>query len=80
MKLSGDRNQCQGCKEYFNSTSAFDKHRAGEHGKDRHCLHKLAMTGKGMFLGADGYWRGSAMPDAVLSAKIALPSVADWQT
>lgn len=22
MKLSGDRNQCQGCKQYFNSSHA----------------------------------------------------------
>ena len=30
MKLTGDRNQCQACKEYFNSTHAFDKHRTGD--------------------------------------------------
>lgn len=59
--LTGDRNQCPSCKEYFNSTSAFDKHRAGEHGKDRHCLTKEQMVAKGMILGADGFWRGKAM-------------------
>jgi hypothetical protein len=68
MKLTGDRNQCQGCKEYFNSTHAFDKHRAGEHGINRHCLDTAEMLAKGMFMGQDGFWRGSAMPDNVLKA------------
>lgn len=63
MKLTGDRNQCQGCKQYFNSTHAFDKHRTGEHGKDRRCLTPYEMTEKGMFVGDDGFWRGSAMPE-----------------
>ena len=63
MKLTGDRNQCQGCKKYFNSTHAFDKHRAGEHeGGHRYCLTADAMRAKGMVLGADGFWRGSEMP------------------
>lgn len=66
MKLSGDRNQCQGCKEYFNSTHAFDKHRAGEHGANRHCLTTDQMQAKGMILGDDGFWRGSAMPQNVI--------------
>ena len=60
-KLNGDRNQCQGCKEYFNSTHAFDKHRTGEHGKSRRCLSSEEMALNGMFLGPDGFWRGSAM-------------------
>jgi len=62
MKLSGDRNQCQGCKEYFNSTFAFDKHRTGEHGKDRRCLTTAEMTAKGMDKNAAGFWISSAMP------------------
>jgi hypothetical protein len=62
MKLTGDKNQCQGCKQYFKSTHAFDKHRTGEHGKNRRCLSVDEMTTKGMVLGADGFWRGSAMP------------------
>lgn len=59
--LTGDRNQCPTCKEYFNSTSAFDKHRTGDHGKDRRCITKDQMEAKGMILGSDGFWRGKAM-------------------
>ena len=54
--LRGDRNQCQGCKEYFNSTSAFDKHRVGEFGKDRRCRTTKEMTEIGMALNRDGFW------------------------
>ena len=63
MQLRGDRNQCQGCKQYFNSTHAFDKHRTGDHGKNRRCLTSDEMIAKGMILGDDGFWRGSAMPN-----------------
>lgn len=64
-KLRGDRNQCPGCNEYFNSTAAFDKHRVGEHQKGtRACLSPSGMTSKGMFVGPDGFWRGSAMPES----------------
>jgi hypothetical protein len=62
-KLNGDRNQCQGYLEYFNSSHAFDKHRTGEHGVDRRCMNHDEMKAKGMFLGDDGFWRGSAMPE-----------------
>ena len=58
-KLSGDRNQCQGCKEYFNSTFAFDKHRTGEHGVSRRCLTPVEMTAKGMAVNAWGFWVSS---------------------
>ncbi len=70
MKLTGDRNQCPGCGQYFNSTHAFDKHRVGEHQKNsRTCLSTLQMTEKGMFVGHDGFWRGSAMPETALERK-----------
>ena len=62
VSLRGDRNQCPGCSEFFNSTHAFEKHREGEHGIDRHCLDAFAMQIKGMHKGADGFWRGSVMP------------------
>lgn len=61
MKLSGDRNQCQGCKGYFNSSFAFDKHRRGEHGIDRHCLTEEEMREKGMDKNAAGFWISAAM-------------------
>lgn len=66
MKLNGDRNQCRGCSAYFNSTRAFDKHRTGQHGVNRRCLNADEMKAAGMVLGADGFWRGSAMPREVL--------------
>lgn len=66
MKLRGDRNQCTGCSAYFNSSRAFEKHRVGEFGKDRRCLTSDEMQAKGMVLGTDGFWRGSAMPVALL--------------
>jgi hypothetical protein len=67
--LSGDRNQCQGCKHYFNSTLAFDKHRRGEYGHNRRCLTSEEMTEKGMSVNKDGYWITKAMPVAVLDKK-----------
>jgi hypothetical protein len=54
--LSGSRNQCQGCKEYFNSVGAFDKHRTGEYGKNRRCKTKEEMEAGGMILRSDGFW------------------------
>ena len=57
MKLSGARNQCQGCKQYFNSMAAFEKHRVGILGTlQRRCSTTLEMTNKGMFVNADGFW------------------------
>jgi hypothetical protein len=66
-KLKGDRNQCQGCKEFFNSTGAFDKHRTGQHGVDRRCMTLEEMLAKEMHLGDDGFWRGSKMSIADLA-------------
>jgi hypothetical protein len=56
MKLTGQRNQCQGCKQYFNSNTAFEKHRTGKHGKDRRCRTEEEMTAKGMSLNAKSFW------------------------
>jgi len=64
--LRGDRNQCAACGNYFNSTAAFDKHRVGEFGKDRGCMGWFEMAHIGMHYGADGFWRGSKMPAALL--------------
>lgn len=69
MQLRGDRNQCTGCGLYFNSSHAFEKHRVGDHGVNRRCLNPDEMLSKGMVLGADGFWRGSAMPQQVLAEK-----------
>lgn len=67
--LRGDRNQCSGCDHYFNSTHAFEKHRVGDFGINRRCLHADEMEAKGMFLGVDGFWRGSARPDDTVPTK-----------
>lgn len=60
MKLSGQRNQCQGCKQYFNSNYAFDKHRTGKHCKGRRCLTPEEMIAKGMLMNKAGFWVSSA--------------------
>ena len=56
MKLRGQKNQCQGCKEYFNSNTAFEMHRTGRHGIDRRCMTTDEMTAKGMSLNAQSFW------------------------
>ena len=63
MKLSGDRNQCPSCGEYFNSTYAFDKHRVGQHGIDRRCLKIEQMLFIGMDKNSAGYWISSRNPN-----------------
>jgi hypothetical protein len=65
MKLTGQRNQCQSCKEYFNSNTAFDMHRTGKHGVDRRCRTKEEMTDKGMCLNNAGFWVSEAMPQTL---------------
>jgi hypothetical protein len=67
--LKGNRNQCQGCKEYFNSTGSFDKHRTGKHGVDRRCRTIEEMTGIGMSVNSEGYWIRKNMPESVIRSK-----------
>ena len=72
MKLSGDRNQCQGCKAYFNSTAAFDKHRVGTFGAPigdgtymahtRRCRTPEEMAAAGMSKNAADFWITAANP------------------
>ena len=56
MKLGNQRNQCQGCKQYFNSNGAFDKHRTGKHGVDRRCMTPDEMIAKGMSKNKKDMW------------------------
>jgi hypothetical protein len=56
MGLRGDRNQCRGCMQYFNSTFAFDKHRTGRYGKERRCRTIEEMQSLGMIINASGFW------------------------
>ncbi|WP_143325708.1 hypothetical protein [Paraburkholderia ribeironis] len=54
--LSGDRNQCAGCREYFNSSTAFDWHRTGEFSCDRRCMSDGEMRTRGMSINSAGFW------------------------
>ncbi len=57
MKLSGDHCQCPTCREYFNSTRAFDKHRTGLYAPmQRRCLAVDEMRAIGMLQNAGGFW------------------------
>jgi len=56
MRLTGSRNQCQSCKQYFNSNTAFDKHRTGAHGVNRRCRTTEEMTALGMLVNTAGFW------------------------
>jgi hypothetical protein len=75
MRLTGSRNQCQSCKQYFNSNTAFEKHRTGQHGVNRRCRTVEEMTALGMLVNHAGFWitekrndymdtRSSEQPDA----------------
>lgn len=55
--LRGDRNECPTCGQVFNSSPAFDKHRAGTFSPPgRHCLSPDQMTAKGMAKNKAGFW------------------------
>lgn len=57
LKVTGSRNQCRGCGEYFNSQSAFDKHRTGSYeNHTRRCHTEDEMLSKDMVRNEDGYW------------------------
>jgi hypothetical protein len=64
--LKGDRNQCSGCNEYFNSTGAFEGHRTGKHGVDRRCRTVDEMIEKGYSKNKLGFWIASKMPTSLL--------------
>jgi len=67
-KLTGHRCECAGCHQRFNSLSAFDLHRAGLHGIDRHCREPGEMIAIGMSRNDAGFWiercRRIAKPNA----------------
>jgi hypothetical protein len=67
VTLRGDRNECPGCAEVFNSTAAFDKHRTGKFGKapedgGRRCRTVAEMEQIGMAKNAAGFWCTQLMP------------------
>lgn len=55
-KLTGHRCECACCHQRFNSLSAFDLHRAGLHGIDRHCREPGEMIAIGMSQNDAGFW------------------------
>ena len=61
LKVGKRRNQCSGCKVFFNSVTAFDKHRTGDYGVNRRCMTVEEMIAKGMSVNEAGYWIGSSM-------------------
>jgi hypothetical protein len=65
-KLRGRRCQCQGCFEYFNSTTAFDRHRVGNwmnRGENRRCLTVEEMREKGFTLNKSNFWITRSGPE-----------------
>jgi hypothetical protein len=63
MKVTGQRNQCQTCKLYFNSNTAFDLHRTGKHGVDRRCRTVNELIEKGMEINDAGFWVTERKPE-----------------
>ncbi len=56
-KLSGDKNQCPSCGEYFNSFTAFDKHRVGSfEPNERRCLTVAEMQINNFGKTKDDFW------------------------
>lgn len=55
-RLTGSRCRCAACLQFFNSTSAFDLHRTGTHGVDRHCREPSEMLALGMSVNDLGFW------------------------
>lgn len=67
LKVTSSKNQCMGCKYYFNSFSAFEKHRTGSYTlHKRRCLSKEEMISKhGMQQNEEGYWTLKPDPEAI---------------
>lgn len=81
MPLRGDRNQCPTCSEYFNSSSAFDRHRTGRFGVDRRCRTVGEMAALGMSANAGGFWITEPLPEAAgarLRAAVSAPEGSEY--
>jgi hypothetical protein len=65
LTLRGQHGQCAACREYFNSTYAFDKHRVGRYTPmERRCLSPDEMRAKGMVVNSTGFWVSHAQADS----------------
>jgi hypothetical protein len=68
--LRGDRNQCPSCRELFNSSYAFDKHRVGDYSPNtRRCLETPEMELKGMAKNGKGFWVSELMDGNAVSSR-----------
>jgi hypothetical protein len=56
QQLTGKRCECGACHQRFNSVSAFDIHRIGLYGVDRHCRESGEMVAIGMRQNEQGFW------------------------
>jgi len=64
LPLTGERNQCRGCTEYFNSNFSFDLHRRS--GK---CLTRSEMIKRGMAMTDAGYWASGLMDSNIVKLR-----------
>jgi hypothetical protein len=70
-KLTNSRCRCS-CGQFFNSVSAFDRHRVGDwrdRGIQRYCLTVLEMLAKGWTLNAAGFWVRAKRPVSLGTAR-----------
>lgn len=75
-KLTGNRCRCAACGDLFNSTSAFDRHRAGTFAPlgtwphARRCLTAEELQAKGWSRNGAGFWieRARQAPTARVEA------------
>jgi hypothetical protein len=72
MILTGSRNQCGNCGQYFNSNTAFEKHRTGVFGIDRRCLNDQEMEAKKMAKNTAGFWTGEPMDQSIIEKRNAI--------
>lgn len=62
VKLTNSRCQCPACREYFNSTSALDRHRFGP-GLARRCYTPAEMHARGYVKNPAGFWQMPMTPE-----------------
>lgn len=56
LKYKSNLCLCNTCGEYLSGESAFDKHRKGEHGPDRHCVDPESIGLVIKYRGTDTFW------------------------
>lgn len=74
VTLNGDRNECPGCNELFNSSFAFDKHRTGKFGQKpedggRRCMTVPEMQACGMAKNKAGFWVSELRDENAVSSQ-----------